>query len=180
MALRRLQLALAAAFVVAAVALVAPTLAASGPARAGQAPTALEAGVLRELNAVRAAHGLAPLRLNGELGVAAAEHSREMLADGYFEHASYDGTVFWKRIGRWYGSYGYTEWAVGENLLWSSPDVSPATAIRLWMRSPEHRANILTAKWREIGVSAVHVARAPGAYRGLPVTIVTTDFGARS
>ena len=48
------------------------------------------------------------------------------------------------------------------------------------MRSPEHRANILDREWREIGVSAFHAAPRPARYRGLPVTIVTTDFGARS
>jgi len=47
------------------------------------------------------------------------------------------------------------------------------------MNSPEHRANILTARWREIGVSAVHLAAAPGAFKGLEVTIITTDFGVR-
>src|SRR5689334_22404710 len=128
----------------------------------------------------RRSRRLPPLRPNGELRVAAAQHSREMLADGYFDHASHDGTAFWKRIGRWYGAAGYTRWAVGENLLWSSPDVSPSTAVARWLASPEHRANILGASWREIGVSALHVAHAPGAYRGLPVTIITTDFGARS
>ncbi|HEY8646643.1 MAG TPA: CAP domain-containing protein, partial [Gaiellaceae bacterium] len=67
----------------------------------------------------------------------------------------------------------------GENLLWSSPDVDPAGALQLWMSSPEHRANILTARWRQIGVSAVHYAVAPGTYKGLEVTIITTDFGIR-
>ena len=47
------------------------------------------------------------------------------------------------------------------------------------MHSPEHRANILTAKWREVGVAAVHVLGAPGTYNGLTVTIITTDFGVR-
>jgi len=47
------------------------------------------------------------------------------------------------------------------------------------MNSPEHRANILNARWREIGVSAVHFAAAPGTYKGLEVTIITTDFGIR-
>ena len=69
-----------------------------------------------------------------------------MGADGYFEHNSHDGTAFWKRIERWYGSGGYGYWSVGENLLWSSPDVEPAGALELWMDSPEHRANILTAR----------------------------------
>jgi uncharacterized protein YkwD len=180
MALARLQIGLAAAFLVAVAAVVAPTLATPAPLHGGRAPSALEASVLHELNAVRIEHGLRPLRLNGELRGAAAQHSREMLADGYFEHASRDGTAFWERIGRWYGAGGHTRWAVGENLLWSSPDVTPAAAVARWMASPEHRANILGARWREVGVSALHVAHAPGAYHGLPVTIVTTDFGARS
>jgi uncharacterized protein YkwD len=102
-----------------------------------------------------------------------------MAAQGYFAHESADGSAFWKRIQHFYpsGSSGY--WSVGENLLWSSPDVDPAQALQLWLASPEHRANLLTARWREIGVSAVHVTAAPGTYNGLDVTIVTTDFGVR-
>jgi hypothetical protein len=38
---------------------------------------------------------------------------------------------------------------------------------------------MLTARWREIGLSAVHVMTAPGTYGGREVTIVTTDFGVR-
>jgi uncharacterized protein YkwD len=102
-----------------------------------------------------------------------------MGVDGYFEHASFDGTAFWRRIVRWYRSSGYGYWSVGENLLWSSPGVTPATALQLWMHSPEHRANILAPRWREIGIAAVHENEAPGLYRDLPVTIITTDFGVR-
>jgi uncharacterized protein YkwD len=47
------------------------------------------------------------------------------------------------------------------------------------MASPEHRANILDPRWRDLGVSALHVDAAPGVYQGLAVTIVTTDFGVR-
>lgn len=141
--------------------------------------SSLESGVLQQLNAIRVQHGLVPLKLSARLTAAADQHSQEMAADGYFEHNSYDGTAFWKRIDRWYGSNGYGYWSVGENLLWSSPDVDPQHALELWMNSPEHRANILAARWREIGVSAVHVAAAPGTYRGLDVTIITTDFGVR-
>ena len=110
---------------------------------------------------------------------AAAQHDREMGRAGYFEHESHDGTAFWKRVGSFYGSSGYGYWSVGENLLWSSPEVDAAGALDLWMHSPEHRANILTPRWREIGVSAQHFAAAPGAYKGLEVTIITTDFGVR-
>ena len=141
--------------------------------------TSLESGVLTELNQIRDQYGLVPLTLNAKLTAAAADHSREMAADGYFEHTSADGTAFWKRIDRWYPTTDFGYWSVGENLLWSSPDVDAAGALKLWMNSPEHRANILAARWREIGVSAVHLASAPGVYHGLEVTIITTDFGVR-
>ncbi|HVC86228.1 MAG TPA: CAP domain-containing protein [Gaiellaceae bacterium] len=140
---------------------------------------ALDAGVLVQLNAIRAGHGLVPLQTSALLTASAAQHSREMATDGYFEHASADGTVFWKRIARWYGWHGDRYWAVGENLLWSSPAVDAAAAVQLWMGSPDHRANILDPRWRQIGVSALRLPAAPGVYRGLEVTIITTDFGVR-
>ena len=48
------------------------------------------------------------------------------------------------------------------------------------MNSPEHRANLLDRSWREVGLSAVHAASAPGVYGGDEVTIVTADFGFRT
>ena len=168
---------LAALIIVLAAAALAP--AAVPAADRSARPAALESGVLDQLNAIRAQHGLGPLRLNTALSAAAAQHSREMGADGYFRHESADGSAFWKRIARYYASRHYGFWSVGENLLWSSPDVGATRAMELWMHSPEHRANILSPRWREIGVAAVHLASAPGSYKGLPVTIVTTDFGVR-
>jgi uncharacterized protein YkwD len=119
------------------------------------------------------------LKVNPELNQSAAQHTQEMGDDGYFTHPSVDGTAFWKRIAHWYGSTGYPYWSVGENLLWSSPDVDALGAMQLWMHSPEHRANILDPRWREIGISAMHFDAAPGTYHGLAVTIITTDFGVR-
>jgi uncharacterized protein YkwD len=179
MPLRRVQVVLFAALVLAAAGLMAPTVAAPASSTAQQRLSTLESGVLQQLNAIRTQHGLQPLKLNAALSAAAVQHSREMGAAGYFRHESSDGSSFWKRIGRWYAARGHAYWAVGENLLWSSPDVTPAEALQLWMRSPEHRANILKGEWREIGVSAVHLNEAAGTYGGRPVTIVTTDFGVR-
>jgi uncharacterized protein YkwD len=149
------------------------------PAQRQQAVAALDAGVLGRLNAIRVAHGLSPLHLNASLSAAAASHSRELATEGYFSHDSADGTVFWKRIERWYAPPRSGTWTVGENLLWSSPDIDASQALAAWMSSPEHRANILDASWHEIGIAAVHVGRAGGVYRDRPVTIITTDFGAR-
>ena len=159
-------------------ALAAPA-AHSGKASSHVALSSLESGVLAGLNKIRVQHGLQPVTISARLTASAAQHSKEMGTDGYFEHNSQDGTAFWKRINRWYGQTGYGYWSVGENLLWSSPEVDPAGAMQLWMKSPEHRANILSARWREIGVSAQHFTAAPGMYKGLEVTIITTDFGVR-
>jgi uncharacterized protein YkwD len=141
--------------------------------------TSLESGVLQQLNAIRVQHHLVPLKLSADLTRSAAAHTREMERDGYFAHDSADGTVFWKRIQHWYAESGYHYWSVGENLLWSAPDIAAPGALQLWMNSPEHRENILDPDWREIGISALHAASAPGTYKGLEVTVITTDFGAR-
>ena len=166
--------ALAAAAVGAAF-LLAP---APASARSGAQLSTLESRVLEEINFIRTQHGLRPVRPSPELDEAALQHSQEMAADGYFEHRSADGSAFWKRIERYYPD-DVPYWSVGENLLWSSPRIGASGALQLWMRSPRHRANILAARWREVGVAAIHVGRAPGAFRNLPVTIVTTDFGVR-
>ena len=139
----------------------------------------LDQGVLAQLNAIRQLHGLVELKLDPTLNQSAAQHSVEMGARGYFQHPSADGTAFWKRIQRFYPATGYSYWSVGENLLWSSPDVDPTRAMQMWMHSPEHRENILNPRWRQIGVSSVHLDTAPGTYDGLAVTIITTDFGVR-
>ncbi|MGZ4352344.1 MAG: CAP domain-containing protein [Gaiellaceae bacterium] len=159
----------------------AATAAPAAPAAAVQmtASASLAAAVLVQVNEVRRQHGLAPLKLSAKLSAAAAQHSRQMGQDGYFAHESADGAAFWKRVGRYYPSRGFGYWSVGENLLWASPDVDGPGALDLWMHSPEHRANLLTARWREIGLSAVKVHAAPGTYHGLDVTIVTADFGVR-
>jgi uncharacterized protein YkwD len=160
-------------------ALAVPATAFPSPSQNTVGLSSLEAGVLQQLNQIRSQHHLVPLTLSAPLTAASKQHSSEMGADGYFEHTSQDGTAFWKRIGRWYSQNGFRYWSVGENLLWSSPDVDAAQALDLWMHSPEHRANILSGRWREVGVSAVHLAGAPGTYDGREVTIITTDFGVR-
>ena len=168
----RREISLAAAVVVAAL-LVAPSALGAGR------DSTLELRVLERINATRHDHGLPPLALSERLAAAALEHTREMGADGYFAHESFDGSPFSTRLRRWYASSGRASWTAGENLLWSSPDIGPAGAVATWMRSPGHRANLLSRAWREIGLSAVHFDSAPGTFGGRPVTIITADFGAR-
>ena len=154
--------------------------AAGQPVRTVGAANQLESQVLGQLNAVRKAHGLAPLRLSLPLSAAADAHSRAMGTFGFFAHSSRDGSAFWKRVQRYYGKGRYANWSVGENLLWSTTGLGASGALKLWMASPGHRKNILTARWREIGLSAVTVPAAPGVFGGRDVVIITSDFGVRS
>ena len=148
-------------------------------ARTIQAVSALESQVLAGVNAVRAQRGLRPLRLSPALSRAADSHARDMAARGYFSHNSADGSAFWKRVQGFYGSAGYRYWSVGENLLWASPELSSSGALQSWMESTAHRVNLLSPRWREIGLAAVHVPSAPGFFGAREVTIVTADFGVR-
>ena len=141
---------------------------------------ALDVSVLQGVNDVRAENGVPPLRLSVSLSRAAAAHTREMVAAGYFGHESSDGSPFWKRVKRFYGSNGFARWSVGENLVWGSPVLSSDDAVESWLESPEHRANLLSSSWREIGLAAAHVPAAPGTFGDRETTIVTADFGSRS
>jgi uncharacterized protein YkwD len=135
--------------------------------------------VLADVNTTRRQRGLRPLSFSGQLSRAADFHSHDMARHGYFSHNSRGGSAFWRRVQRFYPSTGYRSWAVGENLVWASPDLSAASALSMWMGSPPHRANLLSRQWREIGLAAIHVAAAPGVFGGHQVTIVTANFGSR-
>lgn len=176
----RSRFAVGAALVVLASLLAASSLAATSRQTGGTVSVpSLQRGVLAGMNAFRAQHHLGPLRLSAGLTASATQHSLEMAQDGYFAHDSADGSAFWRRIERSYPSSSWGYWSVGENLLWSSPGIDAAGALRLWKQSPEHLANLLATRWREVGISAVHVPAAPGVFHGLSVTIVTADFGVR-
>ena len=164
---------------IAVLVIVAAGLVAASGASARSAVTARGRGLLAQINTFRAAHGLHTLRLCRQLDAASSQHSREMVADGYFGHDSADGTSALVRIKRYYPSRTHGNWAAAENLLWASPRISAAAALRAWIASPEHLRNLLDPRWRQIGVSAVHSPSAPGLYRHHAVTVITTDFGVR-
>jgi uncharacterized protein YkwD len=139
----------------------------------------LERQMLVELNRVRAERDLAPLRSVTGLRVAAVAHSRSMLAIGFFDHASADGTSFDRRLRRHYPNHGWRTWSVGETLLATSAVLDARQIVGEWLKSKPHRAVILSASWRDVGIGARYAAAAPQEFRGAPTTVVTADFGLR-
>jgi uncharacterized protein YkwD len=135
---------------------------------------AVETPLVALINEVRADRGLRPLRSSRALARAAAGHASAMGRLGFFAHESPDGTSATERIRKRYRGTSF-----GETILWRSPDVTPEQALAMWMTSPPHRRVLLASSFRDIGVAAVHVEGAGGAFDGMDVTIVVADFGGR-
>jgi uncharacterized protein YkwD len=126
--------------------------------------TRSEVSILKVMNEVRASHGLRPLRLDGRLERAARAHSRTMLRTGQFFHGAFSARI---------RAAGVKAPRVGENLAWGVGVLSRARAVvNMWLASPEHRANLLHAGYRSVGVGALR-GRFDG-YSG--ALVITTDF----
>jgi uncharacterized protein YkwD len=186
--------ALAAMLVIAGLAVVAPQ--ALGDARSNTAcpyantspsKTSLRherAAVLCLLNEERTARGLSALTRSGKLARAASRHSRSMVRHGYFDHQRPGGPGFAERIQRSGYASGARRWEVGENLAWATGNnATPAAIVTGWMRSGDHRHNVLDSGFDQVGLG---IAR--GTPTGSPrprgrlsnAMVVTADFGSRS
>jgi uncharacterized protein YkwD len=141
----------------------------------------LESAVVRELNRVRTARSLPPLRTAPSLRSAARSHTKSMLDFGFFGHDSVDGTAFSERIKRFYTNRGWQSWSVGEALLASRSRATEAKAIvAAWMDSPPHREIILSPTWRDVGIGALYAPLAPREFGNTETIAVTADFGLRT
>ena len=125
--------------------------------------------VLHQVNIVRAQAGVPPMRLSRALSRAARAHSADVSRSGNFGHTSSNGTSMERRVLR------YTRAAsIGETLAFlPEGDAGAATVVALWMDSPPHRANLLYAGFRRLGVG-----RAPGSFGG-PGWVITADLASR-
>jgi uncharacterized protein YkwD len=133
---------------------------------------------LCSLNQERANYKLRKLKLNKKLSQAARRHARDMARRNYFSHDTLGGGSFVDRIRKAGYLRGASSWMVGENLAWGSHGHSrPSSIMRMWMNSPGHRANILNASFREIGIGVAYDAPVEGG--GKPAGTYATDFGFR-
>jgi uncharacterized protein YkwD len=119
------------------------------------------------MNEARGAHGLGPLRLDRRLRRVARAHSGKMLRTGSFSHGAFSARI---------RAAGVRAVRVGENLGWAAGALSQARAIvRLWLTSPEHRANLLRPGYQTVGVGI-----RKGTFEGRTgALVITTDFAGR-
>jgi uncharacterized protein YkwD len=129
------------------------------------------------LNRERTSRGLRSLSVNNRLSAAAQRHTNDMVRRRYFAHESRsDGSTVDRIRGAGYLS-GARSWMIGENLAWGSGSKgTPRQIVVAWMNSPGHRRNILTGRFREIGIG-VQPAAPTGSFSS--AATYTTTFGQR-
>jgi len=87
-----------------------------------------------------------PLNVSRDLNDAAADHARDMARRKYFEHRGRDGSQPRDRVLR----AGYKSRLTGENIA-LGPE-SAEEVVAGWLDSPGHCANIMDARFQDIGV----------------------------
>lgn len=107
------------------------------------------------VNAERAKAGCRPLRLDRRVQAAAQAHAKDMAARNYYDHTSPEG----KSAGDRMRKAGYRAGAWGENI--HKGPKGPKTAMRDWMRSSGHRANILNCAYKDFGAGVSLKANGP-------------------
>ena len=140
----------------ACLALAALSLPASAPAAS---PRQL---MLREVNAVRAQHGVHALRGSRALNRSSARYAKRLMALGSLRHGSPIGSS--SAFGR-----------VGETLaLHGGLEAQVTRTVSAWMRSPLHRVVILDPSFRYFGAGS-----RSGTFRGRQATLWVGRFGSR-
>ena len=115
------------------------------------ASVADEVRVVELVNEQRAAHGLPPMAINGTLGSAAQGYAEYMAEANFFAHRGLDGSTLVTRA----EAAGYRAWSfLGENLAAGQP--TPERVVAAWMKSPTHRANVLSSEAAEIGIGKAY------------------------
>jgi uncharacterized protein YkwD len=89
------------------------------------------------------------LSWNGALTQASLVHSDDMMALNFFSHTGSSGSSAGQRA----TAAGYVWQTWGENIAAGQPTV--ANVVAGWMASPGHCANIMNARFRDIGLACV-------------------------
>jgi serralysin len=141
-------------------------------------PTELEAYFLQLVNADRAKAGAAALVFDAELIDSARGHSQWMDATNTFSHTGAGGSSAGNRM----AAAGYDARGWGENIAYvggsRAETMDRADVEQLHtnlMNSPGHRANLLKATYKEIGIGLDQ-----GDINGNKAVFVTQNFGTPS
>ena len=178
-----MRIALASGVATAMLAVVLPTAAqARGCTHSNAKPGAatqrqMSRATLCLLNRQRAAHHLHGFKASNPLALVAQRYAGEIVAAKDFSHVGPQGDTLMTRVQQMIPSQMTNFSAFGENLGWGDGNMAtPRQLVKGWMRSPVHRANILTARFNRIGVGVTPGAPVAGATNALTyVTVFGTS-----
>jgi hypothetical protein len=105
--------------------------------------------VVNLTNQEREKEGLPSLIESDVLDKAALLKAQDMIGNNYFAHTSPKGTDPWY----WFEQADYPYKYAGENLAMDF--TSGPSVMRAWMKSPTHKENILSSKYKETGVAVM-------------------------
>jgi uncharacterized protein YkwD len=126
-----------------------------------------EVELLALTNKERHLKGLQPLRMNKILTIVARSHAVDMAHHRHLSH-TINGRNFICRI----KASGYPVAKAGENVARSKR--SPLHVIKMWMKSPAHRKNILNRHFKEVGFG-IQAVRGGDKYFAQVFGVTKTD-----
>lgn len=126
--------------------------------------------IVARMNAYRAEAGLAPLRLDERVTLAARDRMRDMEDTGYWSHDSPAGMSPFT----WLMVRDYSFSAAAENLASGFETVK--FLVDSWMESHGHRENILSPQYEDCGIAIIDGATT-GRATGKSIVVL---FGKRS
>lgn len=112
--------------------------------------------VFRLTNVERNKHGLRPFVRSLQLDQSARLHAQDMYERGFYSHQTPEGESELQRIERTgylnIDTIGAAHWttATAENI--AKGQETPEEVVRDWMESPDHRKNILSKEYEDLGV----------------------------
>jgi uncharacterized protein YkwD len=136
---------------------IAPDSACPGAGDLGASIPVQQQTTMCLVNYARAKDGLAPLNVNSALMKSAELKVQDIVRCADFSHDACGVDVRQR-----FADSGYfradVQTAFGENLAWGGAEAgSPRGALLGWLDSPEHRANMFKADWREQGMALAYV-----------------------
>jgi uncharacterized protein YkwD len=130
--------------------------------KANPTPEEVADAIVAGINAERRKRNLKPLREESKLTRAARGHSEAMVRNDFFNHTDKQGRGPAERV----SALGYRWRAVAENIAMNAGYGDPAKqAVEGWLKSPGHRANLLSPEFTETGVGVAFRPGGPGGGR---------------
>lgn len=120
-------------------------------------------------NIKRTENGLHELILNSNLVDAASFKATDMINKNYWAHTSPEGKTPWSFFKQAEYQYLYA----GENLARDFADSN--SVVSAWMDSPTHRDNLLSSRYKEIGIVVIQ-----DTFQGQETALVVQLFGTKA